>query len=90
MASRKQNAKDTTCGRRKGHSKPTGPMVKRISKGSLPRKVKERRRSPSLSKGGKIMPASSFEDLAKKAVDQAPEYLRQRVGYPLPLKGVCF
>jgi hypothetical protein len=36
------------------------------------------------------MPASLFEDLAKKAMDQAPEYLRQRVGYPLPLKGVCF
>ena len=89
MASRKQNAKETTCGRRKGLSKPTGPMVKRIAKVSLPRKVRERRRSPSLSRGGKLIPAAFFDDLVKKAVHLAPEYLRQRVGYPLPMKGVC-
>ena len=70
------------------HSKPTCPVVKRIAKGSLPRKVRERRRSPSRTGGGKLIPASFFDELAKKAVENGPEYLRQRVGYPLPLKGM--
>ena len=86
MASKRRGVQEA-CGSR-CHSKPTCPVIKRIANGSLPRKVRERRRSPSLCRGGKLIPASFFDDLAKNAVENGPEYLRQRVGYPLPLKAV--
>ena len=87
MASKRRSAKETSCGRRCS-SKPTGPVVNRIAKGSAARKIRERRRSPSTCIGGKFIPASFFDDLVTEAVEKAPEYLRQRVGYPLPLKGM--
>jgi hypothetical protein len=37
--------------------------------------------------GGLVFPKSSFEDAAKKAAAEAPQYLRQKLGYPLPLLG---
>ena len=87
MARKRRSAKETSCGRRCS-SKPTGPVVNRIVKGSAARKVRERRRSPSRCIGGKLIPASIFDDLATEAVEKAVGYLRQRVGYPLPLKGM--
>lgn len=80
MASRKRGVPQANCSRRKCNSKHSGPVVKRIAKGRLHRKERERRRSLSLSRGGKVIPAAFFDDLAKKAIEQAPEYLRQRVG----------
>ena len=72
MASKWRSAKETSCGRRCS-SKPTGPVVNRIVKGSAARKVRERRRSPSRCIGGKLIPASIFDDLATEAVKKAVE-----------------
>ncbi len=34
-----------------------------------------------------LFPKSSFEEIAKRAAETAPEFLRQKVGYPLPFVG---
>ncbi len=34
-----------------------------------------------------LFPKSSFEEIAKRAAEAAPEFLRQKVGYPLPFVG---
>ena len=87
MASKRRAAQDASYGRRCS-SKPTVPIVKRIAKGAQPRIKRERRRSATTCRGGKLISAAFFHDLAKVAVEEAPEYLRQRVGYPLPMKGM--
>lgn len=86
MASKRRGAQDASYGHRCS-SKPVGPIVKRIAKGAQPRTKRERRRSATICRGGKLISAAFFDDLVKTAVEKAPEYLRQRVGYPLPLKG---
>ena len=63
-------------------------VVKRCSKSQLPKVVKERRRALSYQKGGKTISRTFFEQLAQTATDAAPEYLRQRNGFPLPIKGM--
>ena len=87
MVSRKRCVLEVNRNHQQCQPKPTRLTVERVAKGSLFRKVKERRRSPSYSKGSKVIPAAFFEDLAKKAIEKVPEYLRQKVGYPLPFKG---
>jgi len=89
MASKMRGAQDASYSRRCS-SKPIGPIVKRIAKGAQPRTIREKRRSATNCRGEKLISAEFFGDLAKTAVEKAPEYLRQRVGYPLPLKGAFF
>ena len=72
----------------KARKATTLQVVKRCSKSQLPKVVKERRRTTSYQKGGKILSRTFFEQLAQTATDVAPEYLRQRNGFPLPIKGM--
>ena len=76
MASKRRCAQESSCASRR-RSKPTCPVVKRIAKGSLPRKVGERRRSPSLctkapafvEKDGKVMYNTSL--LKERALNES-------------------
>ena len=51
------------------------------------RVIEPRRRPGTCIKGGKDFPREHFEQLAMAATKDAPDYLLQRVGYPLPIVG---
>ncbi len=67
-------------------SKPRVAVAKRIGLANKSKAIPQRRIKGKNTLSG-LFPKSSFEEIAKRAAESAPQLLCQKVGYPLPFVG---